>query len=76
MKTLRDTKNNNSNITQQHFSSSILSTNTRQNVMPSNGLLHHNSTIVDSDAGTYSSLLTQNRFQQQTINRLNHGINI
>ncbi|CAF4727784.1 unnamed protein product [Rotaria sp. Silwood1] len=75
MKTLRDTNNNYSNTigntTQQNFSSSILSTNTRQNSMLSNTSLHSNSTITDSDANTYPSLLTQNHLQQQTICRTN-----
>jgi hypothetical protein len=64
MKTLRDTNNNNSNITntttQQHFSPSNI---IRQNLMTSNGSLHHNSTIGDSES-------TQNRYQQVTSSKL------
>lgn len=62
MKTLRDTNNNNSNTT------------TRQNLITSNGFLHHNPTIANSDANNYTSLGIQNRLQQQTILRNNNGI--
>jgi len=72
MKTLRDTNNNNSNKNQQNFSSNT----TRQNFITSNGLVHHNSTIIDSDVTSYPSLLNQNRLQQQTISRTNNGITI
>jgi hypothetical protein len=72
MKTLRDTNNNNSNKNQQNFSSNT----TRQNFITSNGLVHHNSTIIDSNGTSYPSLLTQNRLQQQTISRTNNGITI
>jgi hypothetical protein len=68
MKTLRDTNNNNSNTTS--------STSTRQNLITSNGSVHHNPTIADLDANNYSSLVTQNRLQQQIINRNNNGIDI
>ena len=64
MKTLRDTNNNNSNITntttQQHFSPSNIN---RQNLMTSNGSVHHNLTIGDSES-------TQNRYQQVTSSKL------
>jgi hypothetical protein len=76
MKTLRDTNNNNSNTTQQHFSSNSSSTTTRHHFITSNGSVHPNSTISDSDASSYPSLLTQNRLQQQTIWRTNNGIAI
>jgi hypothetical protein len=76
MKTLRDTNNNNSNKNQQNFSSNISSNTPRQNFITSNGLVHHNSTIIDSDVTSYPSLLNQNRLQQQTISRTNNGITI
>jgi hypothetical protein len=61
MKTLRDTNNNNSNITNN---------TTQQHFITPNGSLQHNSPIVNSDNG---SLLTQNRHQQQTIWRSTNG---
>lgn len=74
MKTIQDTNCNYANKRQQNFSSSVLPTNTRQNLITSNDSVHRNSTTaIDSDANTYSSLMNQNDSQQKTIFHTTNG---